>query len=154
MTDAVSPYNYFQERYRHDVWRMLCCVVCLNLTTGKALETVHRELFEAFPDPLRMTQALWDTEVMDELVGILTPLGLQRRRALNLARLSCDYMQWDGRDPKDLSGIGKYGYDSYSIFIWKRVPRDVRDKELRRYLDWWRLRDRCAYTPYPPADLT
>jgi len=36
----------------------------------------------------------------------------------------------------DLPGIGKYGSDSYRIFV--RGELDVRptDKELRKYLEW------------------
>ncbi len=143
MTDEVSPYNYFQERYRHDEWRLLCCVICLNLTTGRALESVHTGLFERFPDPLEMASALLDPTVMEELVGLLAPLGLQRRRALNLARMSMAYLSWDPSDDVSLlPGIGKYGRDSHDIFIRRVVPDDVRDKELRRYLLWYQDRER------------
>lgn len=128
----ISPLNLFQERYRHDPWAVLCCTICLNLTTGRAFEAVHRDLFSLWPTPVEM--ALADA---NELRDILTCLGLQQRRTRSLIRMSTAYaFFWDGREAIDLPGIGTYGNDSYRIFV--RGELDVRpsDKELRKYLEW------------------
>lgn len=121
----------FQEFYRDSPWRLLCCTVCLNLCTGRALDAVHVELFTRWPTPYDMTLAR-----MEDLREVLRPLGMQNRRAERLVALSVHYsFLWDGRDPRRLPGIGQYGADSYDIFI--RSDRTVRprDKELRRWLD-------------------
>ena len=129
---TISPLNLFQERYRHDPWRLLCCTICLNLCTGRALESVHIRLFEMWPTPLEMAVA-----DASELESVLRHLGMQRRRARALIRMSISYAcLWDGGNPMDLPGIGRYGADSYEIFIRKNLSISPMDKELRKYLLW------------------
>lgn len=131
-TALISPLNLFQERYRHDPWKVLCCAICLNLCTGRAFEAVHLDLFALWPTPLELATA--DASEVELLVS---HLGLQRRRSRSLMRMSAAYAcLWDGRDPAALPGIGKYGADSYDIFIRGRLDVCPTDKELRKYLEW------------------
>lgn len=130
----ISPLNLFQERYAHDGWALLCCTICLNLCTGRAFEAVHEDRLALWP-------TAYDMAVGDplDLEALLSPLGLQRRRAKGLIRMSTAYAYlWDGRDPSDLPGIGKYGSDSYRLFIRGELDIPVEDKELRKYLEWIR----------------
>lgn len=130
----MSPYRLFQERYARDPWKLLCSTICLNLCTGKVFETVHEDLFALWDTPCEMSLAN-----VDDLSVLLSPLGLQHRRARNLIRMSTAYaFLWDGRDPQDLPGIGKYGSDSYRIFVRGELDIQVEDKELRKYLEWIR----------------
>jgi len=132
MPDQISPLNLFQERYREDPWRLLCCVICLNLCTGTALESVHGRLFERWPTALHM--AIADPMELEE---VLRHLGMQRKRARTLIRMSTAYScLWDGGKPSDLPGIGKYGEDSYEIFVRRNIRVLPTDKELRKYLEW------------------
>ncbi len=132
----MSPLRLFQERYDDDPWRLLCCVICLNLCSGRALESVHEELFRRWPTPIEMALAK-----RDDLETVLSYLGLQRRRATSLIRMSTAYaFTWDGRDPLDLPGIGRYGSDSYRIFIRGEFDLQPMDKELRKYLEWTKTR--------------
>lgn len=132
--DGRSPFNLFQETYSTEPWRLLCCVIMLNQTSGKQLEPVHEELFSRWPTALHLT-----TASVDEVESVVRPLGLQCRRARQLIRMSAAYSSlWDGTDPQELPGIGKYGCHSYLIFIRGAVDIDVEDKELRRYLEWAR----------------
>ena len=72
-----------------------------------------------------------------EVELLVTYLGLQRRRSQALIRMSTAYAcWWDGRDPTDLPGIGRYGADSYRIFIRGELDVQPTDKELRKYLEW------------------
>ena len=48
--------------------------------------------------------------------------------------MSQDYLNWDGEDAMQLHGIGKYGSDSYEIFYKNNIPKNVQDKELKRYI--------------------
>lgn len=130
----MSPLRLFQERYSHDPWALLCCTICLNLCSGREFEKIHEDLFSLWPDPVSM--ALADPADVETLVS---PLGLQGRRARSLIRMSAAYaFTWDGDDPDDLPGIGKYGADSYRIFIRGQLDIPVEDKELRKYLEWKR----------------
>lgn len=128
----ISPLNLFQERYRDDPWKLLCCVICLNLCTGTALEAVHGELFKRWPTALHMTLA-----DPSELENVLRHLGMQRKRSRALIRMSTYWsFLWDGGNPLDLPGIGKYGRDSYEIFVRGNSRVSPTDKELRKYLEW------------------
>lgn len=132
-----SPYNYFQERYCSDPWAVLACAVMLNQTSGKQLELVHERVFSSWSSCYSMAVA--DTKLLQE---VIKPLGLYRRRATTLVRMSAYYaFVWDGVDPTEIPGVGKYGSDSYRIFIDGIVPADVTDKELKKYLTWCRGND-------------
>jgi hypothetical protein len=61
---------------------------------------------------------------------------MQKVRTKRIRAMSSAYLSWDGDDPTDLPGIGKYGSDSYRIFISRELLEDVEDKELRRYVQW------------------
>ncbi len=122
----------FQEEFADRPWSLLVCVICLNQTSAKQLRPIYKHLFARWPDPISMALA-----VPDELEQMIAPLGLQRRRARALIRMSATYaFLWDGGDPIDLPGIGKYGSDSFKLFIRGELGIQVEDKELRRYLEW------------------
>ena len=122
----------FQEFYRDSPWRLLCCVIMLNQTSGSQLDRIHERFFRLWPDPVSLATA--EISVVE---GMVAPLGLQRRRARSLIRMSTAYaFTWDGRDPTDLPGIGQYGKDSWDIFIRGRLDVRPQDKELKRYLEW------------------
>lgn len=127
----ISPYNLFQERYRDEPWRLLCCTIMLNLTTGRALESVHGLFFRLFPGP--SAGADGDEELMRL---VLSPLGMQNVRTKRIKDMSRAYLTWDGTDPLDLPGIGEYGRDSYELFVRGVLLPNVQDKELRRYVEW------------------
>lgn len=111
---------------------MLCCVICLNLCTGTALESVHEELFRRWPTALHMAAA-----DPNELEAVLRHLGMQRKRTRTLIRMSTAWScLWDGGDPMDLPGIGIYGKDSYEIFVRGNMDVLPCDKELLKYLKW------------------
>ncbi len=141
----TSPWNFFQERYRGSEWRLLCCTIMLNVTTGRALEGVHRDFFRFFPDP--ESAAAGDPELMGLL---LQPLGIQNVRASRIISMSRAYLTWDGVEVDDLPGIGRYGRDSHEIFIRGNLVHDVRDKELKRYVGW--ARERLAGAPAGPEE--
>lgn len=106
----------------------------LNQTNGRQLENVHIPFFAAWPTPMHL--AIADRSAVEEVVK---PLGLQKRRSAQLIRMSTVYaFWWDGRDPTDLPGIGKYGSDSFRIFIRREYDIPVDDKELKKYLGWIR----------------
>ena len=66
---------------------------------------------------------------------MLKPLGMWKVRAKRLRNMSIDFLTWDYKEASDLHGIGKYGSDSYRIFYKNEVPTDVKDKELRKYIE-------------------
>lgn len=132
MPTDLSPYRLFQERYRRDPWAILVCTVCLNQTTGRQFENVHETLFSLWPSAHHM--ALAD---ISELESVVHSLGLFRKRARALVRLSTAFaFLWDGNDPTDLPNIGRYGADSYAMFVRNDLTVEPLDKELRNYKRW------------------
>lgn len=130
---VVSPWNFFQERYRSDPWKLLVCTMLLNQTPGRQVEKVHVDFFRRWPTPEVASAA--DPH---EMALMLRPLGFQNRRSTNIIRMSSAYRgKWTR--PEELPGIGKYGADSYRIFV-DGVLVEPDDKELKRYVDWARTR--------------
>ena len=70
----------------------------------------------------------------DTIAEMLKDLGMKNVRANRIWRMSCDFINWDGKDATELFGIGKYGSDSYEIFYKDKIPDNLQDKELKRYV--------------------
>lgn len=127
----MSPYRYFQERYRDDPWRLLVVVMMLNQTSGKQVERVHGDFFRLWPTA--EVAANGDQEAM---AVVLRPLGFYNRRSKQIIKMSAVFIQRKWQKSYELPGIGKYGADSYTIFIEGLLIDDVEDKELKRYVKW------------------
>ena len=110
-------------------WQHMVAVICLNQTGRKKVKKVLPEFFDKFPNAWKLL--LSNTETVAEM---LKDLGMKNVSANRIWRMSCDFIDWDGKDATELFGIGKYGSDSYRIFYKNEIPDDVRDKELKRYI--------------------
>ena len=117
-----------QEIYRDDPWKMLVGCVLLNRTTRRQVDGVRDELFEKWPTPEAMAAA-----ELEELSSVLRPLGLHRRRAAALARLSSAWLAGFD-DVSELPGVGKYARDSWAVFQEGRTDVEPEDRALREYL--------------------
>ena len=128
-----------QEKYADEPWKLLVCCILLNCTTRKQVDKMLDELFERFPNPIRM-QASTD----EELEEIIRPLGLWRRRTVILRKMSGMWWRIKRQYPYEdvpeeeiarLPGIGVYALDSYRIFHLRDRSRfDSGDKEIARHL--------------------
>jgi methyl-CpG-binding domain protein 4 len=90
------------------------------------------QFFERWPTPEAAANA--DEE---EISALLKTLGLYKRRAKTLKRMSAGFLKGDWKEPKDLYGIGKYANDAWHIFCvgdWKSV--EPKDHALTWYHDW------------------
>ena len=111
-------------------WQHMVGVIMLNQTGRKPVKTVLPEFLERWPTP----EALLRSRIID-IEEMIKPLGMWRRRAKTLYKMSIDFLTWDGQDAKMLHGIGKYGSDSYEIFFKNNLAVEPNDKELKRYLE-------------------
>ena len=111
-------------------WQHMVGVICLNQTGRKQVKTVLPMLLGICPTPVHYLNTLPET-----IKSIIQPLGMVNVRENRLRRMSQDYLTWDGEDATQLYGIGKYGSDSYELFYKKRVPDNVGDHELKRYIE-------------------
>ena len=112
-----------------NVWQHMVGVICLNQTGRKKVKELLPAFFKKFPTPDKLL--LSDRSVIADMLG---DLGLKHVRANRIWRMSQDYLNWDGEDALQLYGIGKYGSDSYEIFYKNRIPENVQDKELKKYI--------------------
>lgn len=131
-TPPQSPYGLLQEQLYREPWKVLVACVLLNLTTATAVRRVIWGLFEEWPDPEAASRA--DPRALAERIR---PLGLHRKRAGDLIRMSREFVGTPWVSPRQLHGVGQYASDAYAIFVegrWREVQ--PRDKELRKYHAW------------------
>ena len=112
------------------VWQDMVGVMCLNMTYRKQVKRVLPVLFKKYPNPKAFLRGK-----SDDQEKLLKPLGMVHVRTQRLRRMSENFLKWDYKDATDLYGIGKYGSDSYRIFYKNEIPKDVEDKELKRYIN-------------------
>ena len=124
-----SPKPLIQEDLWPNEWKILVACILLNLTTRKQVETVIYELFKRWPDAKSLSDA--NEAALSE---VLKPLGMYKRRAKSLKRMSSEYLSNSWTTAKDLYGCGKYADDAYRIFMkgeWRDVDPD--DHALNDY---------------------
>ena len=110
-------------------WQHMVGVICLNQTGRKKVKKILPKFFKKFPNERVLLQSDIDT-----IAEMLKDLGMKNVRANRLFRMSKDFLSWDGKDATELFGIGKYGSDSYEIFYKNKIPDNIQDKELKRYV--------------------
>jgi len=112
-----------------NVWQHMVGVICLNLTNRKQVKAVLPKFFKRWSTHDSLVHA-----TRREIEEVIEPLGMKHVRAERLYRMSEQFKDWDGEDATQLYGIGKYGSDSYELFYKKRIPKNVGDHELKRYI--------------------
>tara|TARA_Y100001973_G_scaffold17014_1_gene24848 strand:- start:37 stop:438 length:402 start_codon:yes stop_codon:yes gene_type:complete len=112
-----------------NVWQHMVGVICLNQTGRKKVKKLLPSFFEKFPTAEELLESDQET-----IASMLEGLGMKNVRANRIWRMSEDYLKWDGEDATELFGIGKYGSDSYQLFYKNKIPDNVQDAELKRYI--------------------
>ena len=113
-----------------NVWQHMVGVICLNLTNRKQVKAVLPKFFAKWSTHDSLVHA-----TRREIEEVIEPLGMKHVRSERLYRMSEQFKDWDGEDATELYGIGKYGSDSYELFYKKRVPNNIGDHELKRYVE-------------------
>ena len=127
-----SPIGMLQEDLWPDTWKILVACILHNQTSRKQVDKVYPELFTLYPNSKTMANAN-----IDDLAGLLRPLGLYNRRAKSLKRFSYEFDNNDWRKPSELHGCGKYADECFEVFCsgdWKNV--NTNDGSLKRYVAW------------------
>ena len=112
------------------VWQHMVGVMCLNLKYRKQVKKLLPKLFKRYPNATAYIRGRYKTQEK-----MLRPLGMSTVRAKRIRLMSIDFLSWNRKDARALHGIGKYGNDSYRIFYKNEIPKDVQDKELKRYIN-------------------
>tara|TARA_A200000113_G_scaffold218157_1_gene225344 strand:+ start:102 stop:500 length:399 start_codon:yes stop_codon:yes gene_type:complete len=112
-----------------NLWQHFVGVICLNQTGRIQVKRVLPEFFDKWPTPEAFLKS--DTKTVIE---VIKSLGFYNRRENTIRKMTQDFLTWDKEDATKLHGIGKYGSDSYELFYKKRIPENVGDHELKRYI--------------------
>ncbi len=118
-----------QEDYVKDPWKMMVCCILLNQTNNKQVRPILSSVFELIPDPISASGV--DVKVLAE---IIKTTGFQNVKAARIKSLSQNWTHGFS-DVTELPGIGRYGKDSWEIFINGRRDISPTDKKLIKYLD-------------------
>ncbi len=112
-----------------NMWQHFVGVICLNQTGRIQVKRVLPEFFDKWPTPQKYLKSDKKT-----VIEVIKSLGFYNRRENTIRQMTKDFLTWDGEDATKLFGIGKYGSDSYELFYKKRIPENVGDHELKRYI--------------------
>ena len=121
-----------QEEYLDNPWRMMVCCICLNQTNNKQVRPILDILFDIIPDPNSAISC--ESERISEC---LKSTGFQNVKADRIKKMSQKWIE-GFENPSELPGIGKYGQDSWDIFINGNLRRETSDKKLITYLSFFR----------------
>ena len=125
----MDPNKMVQQQVKN-LWQHFVGVICLNQTGRIQVKRVLPEFFDKWPTPEKFLKS--DTKTVIE---VIKSLGFYNRREATIRKMTKDFLTWDREDATKLHGIGKYGSDSYELFYKKRVPENVGDHELKRYIE-------------------
>jgi endonuclease III len=119
-----------QEDYLDNQWKMMVCCILLNQTNNKQVRPILSSVFELIPNPLSTIGC--DPE---RLAAVIKTTGFQNVKASRIIKLSQKWV--DGFDDAiELPGIGRYGRDSWEIFVKKNLSVKPTDKKLLGYLQY------------------
>lgn len=123
-----------QEDYLKEPWKMMVCCILLNQTNNKQVRPILSSVFELIPTPISTIGC--DPE---RLAAVIKTTGFQNVKASRIIKLSQKWV--DGfSDAIELPGIGRYGRDSWEIFVKKNLSVEPTDKKLIIYLDSIKIR--------------
>ena len=112
-----------------NLWQHFVGVICLNQTGRLQVKRVLPEFFDKWPTPEAFLKSDKKT-----VIEVIKSLGFYNRHENAIRKMTQDFLTWDGEDATELHGVGKYGSDSYELFYKKRIPENVGDHELKRYI--------------------
>jgi methyl-CpG-binding domain protein 4 len=118
-----------QEEYLDNPWKMLVCCILLNQTNNRQVRPLLKNLFEIIPDP----KSALNCE-SSEIATLIKTTGFQNVKADRIKKMSA---QWIAGFEKidQLPGIGKYGKESWEIFVNGNLGIEPSDKKLKAYLE-------------------
>jgi endonuclease III len=116
-----------QEDFVDDPWKMLVCCILLNQTSNLQVRKILPALFKLIPTP--EICSLTDPQKIVDIIRTTGFYNIKTKRIQDMSRA------WiENNKIQNLPGIGKYGQDSWEIFINKNLEVKPTDKKLLAYL--------------------
>lgn len=118
-----------QEEYIGDNWKL--CVVCilLNQTHNTQVRPLLKDLFDLVPNAYQASKSN-----PEDIAKIIRPTGFQNMKAKRIINLSQKWIT-GFNSVEELPGIGKYGKESWRIFVEEDFDFEPSDKKLKIFLD-------------------
>ncbi|CAH1970695.1 unnamed protein product [Acanthoscelides obtectus] len=141
-----SPHNLIEEDLYHDPWSLLVATIFLNKTKGQVATMCLYWFLVENPTPLAVVE-----QYPKPLEKYFINLGLQKTRAVQVWRMSYDFIHKQWKSPRELYGIGQYGEDAYKIFCLGDFSFTPKDHFLKIYKAWYEkinLRDTAINSAY------
>lgn len=129
-----SPHNLIEETFR-DPWPLLVATIFLNKTSCKNARPFVEDFLADFESPVEVLR-----KKPSDLQKYFSKLGLFQKRAEQVWKMSYDFIYKNWKHPTELYGIGEYGADAYSIFILGDLNVEPKDRFLRIYRDWAKMK--------------
>ncbi|KAF5290064.1 hypothetical protein FQA39_LY14845 [Lamprigera yunnana] len=128
-----SPHNLIEESMENG-WSILVATIFLNKTSGMYARSHLEDFLRDFENPHEVLR-----KKPEDLEVYFVDLGLQKRRAEQVWKMSYDYVHKKWKYPIELYGIGKYGDDAYRIFILGDLTVQPIDRFLKIYVAWAKM---------------
>lgn len=121
----------FPWRKTSNVWHVALAEILLARTSAQRVLPVYQELIKKYPSPSSVK-----TKDLTDLVKILKPLGLQKKKAVQIKALANVLREKTSKEVlmkklKEVPGMGKYSYNAVLLFGFK-VVRPIVDGNVGR----------------------
>lgn len=126
-----SPHNLIEECLYSDPWALLIATIFLNKTSCLVARPYVFWFLAENPDPLTVLD-----KFPIEFEKYFLNLGLVRTRAIQVYRMSYDFLFKDWKSVRQLYGIGDYGECAYRMFCLGDFDVEPNDRFLRIYKAW------------------
>ena len=118
-----------QEDYLESPWKMSVVCILLNQTTNQQVRKILDDLFVLIKSPQHCT-----VTSPDEIYQIVRSTGFGNVKSRRIIEMSKAWVRGFNR-VDDLPGIGKYGKESWEIFVEGKTDFVPTDKKLKAYLE-------------------
>ncbi|XP_050292968.1 uncharacterized protein LOC126733623 isoform X2 [Anthonomus grandis grandis] len=132
-----SPHHLLEEDLYHNPWALLVATIFLNKTSGRSARPYVFWFLEENPDPFTVI-----SKKVDELESYFGALGLQRTRAIQVWKMSHDFLYKNWTKARELFGIGKYGDEAFRMFCLGDFTFQPSDRYLKIYKAWYEMQDK------------
>jgi endonuclease III len=122
-----------QEDFLEDPWKMLVCCILLNQTNNKQVRPILSSVFKLIPTPILASKC--DCK---SLALVIKTTGFHNIKSSRIKKMSEKWISGFNH-PRELPGIGKYGLESWEIFVNRNYKISPSDKKLSAYLDFLEL---------------
>nr|XP_023016715.1 uncharacterized protein LOC111506019 [Leptinotarsa decemlineata] len=127
-----SPHNLIEERLYHDPWALLTATIFLNRTSCTVARPFVFWFLTENPGPLKVLD-----QFPKDLEKYFCDLGLHSTRAVQVYRMSYDFLFKNWKNASELYGIGNYGENAFRMFCLGDFSVEPKDRFLKIYKAWY-----------------